>query len=316
MIKLFRDFKVIQAITFVLLGFIIYAVMDAIVKSLSREFPLVEILLFNALFALIPILYLSHRLDKHKSLRTKNLKLQTLRGFVMFVATFCAFYGYSRLPLADAYAITFSVPFFVIILSTVLLGETAGVRRWIAVLLGFLGVMFVVKPDHGIFNYASLGPLGAAIGIATGIIIVRHLGKTESSSSIAFYSNLVITLCAVIAIAASSIFFGITSYVKPTTEEFLLLAASGLLNGIADVFMFNAYKKATAPVLAPYQYTQIIWGMLVGYLVFGDVPDTDLIIGSSIVVASGLYLIYHDVRLEKKGKKATHQAEIMLAENR
>lgn len=325
MFQTLRNFKVLQAVGCVVTGFILYAIMDAIVKFLTQEFSLAEIIFYNAAFALIPICLLSYKVDGMKSLKTGNIKMQSFRGFVMFGATFCAFFGYSRMPLADAYAITFSVPFFVIIFSALLLKEMAGPRRWIAVIIGFVGVMFVAKPDHGVFSYDAFGPLGAAIGIALGIIIVRHLGKNNSSTSIAFYSNFVMTVLAVVFLYISSLsiiprefefFYLSTSFTMPNRPEFLLLAASGLLNGIADVFMFTAYKKASAPVLAPYQYTQVIWGMIVGYLVFGNVPDSDLLIGGGIVIVTGLYLIFHDTRSEKKLKNVPHQGEVMLSEDR
>lgn len=304
-----RDTKVLKGILFVIIGFILYAVMDAIVKDLSDEFSLSEIIFFNALFALFPILVMAFKLDGAKCLKTTNVKLHLTRGLIMFGATFAAFYGYSQMPLAEAYAIAFSVPFFIAIFSVIFLKEVVGLKRWVAVVVGFIGVMLILKPgpDH-VFSYAAFGPLGAAIGISFGIIIVRYLGRTESSLSIAFYSNFVI-LCVA----------GLTSlhqFVIPSLVDFMRLSVAGLLCGFADLFIFSAYKRVEGAILAPFQYTQILWGAIVGYLAFGDVPNEDLLIGGSVVIVSGLYIIISEAKLERRRKKRASQADVMLVEDR
>lgn len=304
-----KNTTVLKGILFVMTGFIIYAIMDAIVKDLSDEFSLSEIIFFNALFALLPILVMAFKLDGAKCLKTTNVKLHLTRGLIMFGATFAAFFGYSQMPLAEAYAIAFSAPFFITIFSMIFLKEYVGYKRWLAVIVGFIGVMLILKPGPDqVFSYAAFGPLGAAVGISLGIIIVRYLGRTESSLSIAFYSNFVI-LCAA----------GLTcmhNFIMPNWVDFMRLSVAGLLCGFADLFIFSAYKKVEGAILAPFQYTQIIWGVIVGYLAFGDVPNQDLLMGGSVVVASGLYIILRETRLEKKRKKRASQADIMLVEDR
>jgi drug/metabolite transporter (DMT)-like permease len=270
-----------------LLAFALFSSVDAMIKWLSADYPVHQMLFFNAIFALVPVALMTYRAGGLCELRTRRIGLHLLRAGCGTIAGFSAFTAYSMMPLADAYAIIFATPLLITVLSVPLLGETVRWRRWSAVLVGFVGVLIMLQPGNGSFDFAAGAALLAASASALSIILVRKLSTTETTASIAFYAN-----AAVAVVMACLLPIG---FVPPTLADLGLMAVAGLAGGAALMFLIAGYRRAQAAVVAPFQYSQMLWGVLLGWLLWGDLPAATVAVGATIVVASGLYILYREV---------------------
>ena len=280
------------------LAFGLFSIMDALVKWLSAAYPVPQLLVCNALFALVPVGVMVVRRGGLPQLRTRRLGLHLLRGLLGTTGGFLAFYAFSRLPLADAYAIIFATPLLITALSVPILGETVGWRRWSAVLVGFVGVLIMLRPGVAPIGAGSLAALGAAFASACAILLVRKLSVTETTTSIAFYSN-------VVAVLLMAVLFSPT-FIVPSLPDLALMAASGLFGGSALLILIAAYRRTPAALVAPFQYTQMIWAIVLGLLFWGDRPATAMLLGASIVAASGLFILYRETALGRRPTASLH----------
>jgi drug/metabolite transporter (DMT)-like permease len=244
-------------------------------------------LFFNAGFGLLPVALMTWRAGGLRELRTRRIGLHMLRACCGMAGGFCAFTAYSMMPLADAYAFIFATPLLITVLSVPMLGETVRWRRWSAVLVGFAGVLIMLQPGGGSFDIGAGAALLAASASALSIILVRKLSATETTASIAFYTN-----AAALVVMAFLLPIG---FVPPTLADLALMALAGLAGGTALMFLIAGYRRAQAAVVAPFQYSQMLWGVLLGWLLWGDLPSTAVAIGATVVVASGLYILYREV---------------------
>jgi drug/metabolite transporter (DMT)-like permease len=280
------------------LAFALFTVMDALIKWLSADYPVHQLVFSNGLFALVPVLLVSLRRGGLSRLRTQRLRLHVLRGLLGAAGGLLAFYAYSRLPLADAYAIIFTTPLMITALSLPVLGEQVGWRRWSAVAVGFLGVLIMLRPGLAPIGVGALAALGGACLSALSILLVRKLSTTESTASIALYSNLTVALT-----VAALLPFGGT---LPGTLDFCLMAAAGLIGGIALLVLIEAYRRAPAALVAPFQYSQMVWAILLGLVVWGDVPETAKLLGATVVAASGLFILHRETTLGRRPTASLH----------
>ncbi|HEX6143194.1 MAG TPA: DMT family transporter [Geminicoccaceae bacterium] len=276
-----------------LVAFLLFSLMDAVVKTLAVRYPAPEIVLGNGLVMLMVVAAMTLRRGGLAHLRTRRPGLQLLRGLASTLAATAAFFAFSRIPLADAYAIIFTTPLLVTLLSVPFLGEVVGWRRTAAVVVGFMGVMIMLQPGQGELGAGNLAALIAAFGAATGIIVMRKLATSESTVSIALYSNLTVVIALGLPLPA----YG----VMPTAADLGLFLLSGGLGSAALLLLISAYRLAPAALVAPLQYSQMIWGVLLGILIFGDLPGLHVLIGGAIVAASGLFTLYRQrvVRAER-----------------
>ena len=280
------------------LAFGLFSLMDALVKWLSAGYPVPQILVFNALFALVPVGAMVVHRGGLPQLRTRRLGLHLVRGVLGTTGGFLAFYAFSRLPLADAYAIIFATPLLITALSVPILGEAVGWRRWSAVLIGFVGVLVMLRPGMAPMSLGSLAALGAACASACAILLVRKLSVTETTTSIAFYSN-------VTAVVLTGIAFSAT-FVVPSLLDLALMAASGLIGGTALLVLIAAYRSSPAALVAPFQYSQMLWAILLGALFWSDVPEPVMLLGASIVAGSGLFILYRETALGRRPTASLH----------
>ncbi|MDF2781589.1 MAG: EamA/RhaT family transporter [Geminicoccaceae bacterium] len=280
------------------LAFALFTVMDTLIKWLSGGYPVHQLVFTNALFALVPVAVVSLRRGGLARLRTRRLPLHLLRGLFGLCGGLFAFYAYGRLPLADAYSIIFATPLLITALAVPVLGERVGWRRWSAVAVGFVGVLIMLQPGVAPIGPGSLAALGAAFASAIAILLVRKLSTTESTASIALYSN----LTGVLAMAALLPFGGVV----PSALDFLLMAASGLIGGTALLVLISAYRRAPAALVAPFQYSQMVWAILLGFLIWGDVPQPAKLFGAAIVAASGLFILYRETTLGRRPTASLH----------
>jgi len=270
-----------------LLAFVLFSSMDAMIKWLSADYPVHEMLFFNAAFGLLPVSLMTWRAGGLCELRTRRIGLHLLRAGFGMIGGFCAFTAYSLMPLADAYAFIFATPLLITVLSVPLLGETVRWRRWSAVVVGFAGVLIMLQPGNGSFDLAAGAALLAAFASALSFIFLHDPGATETTASIAFYTN-----AAGAAVMACLLPIG---FVPPTLADLALMALAGLTGGAALMLLIAGYRRAQAAVVAPFQYSQMLWGVLLGWLLWGDLPSTAVAAGATIVVASGLYVLYREV---------------------
>jgi drug/metabolite transporter (DMT)-like permease len=280
------------------LAFGLFSLMDALVKWLSASYPVPQILVCNALFALVPVGAMVVHRGGLPQLHTRRLGLHLVRGVLGTTGGFLAFYAFSRLPLADAYAIIFATPLLITALSVPILGEAVGWRRWSAVLIGFVGVLVMLRPGMAPMSLGSLAALGAACASACAILLVRKLSVTETTTSIAFYSN-------VTAVVLTGIAFSAT-FVVPSLLDLALMAASGLIGGTALLVLIAAYRSSPAALVAPFQYSQMLWAILLGALVWGDLPEPLMLLGASIVAGSGLFILYRETALGRRPTASLH----------
>lgn len=261
-----------------------FAAMDAMIKSVAGTYPTFQIVFFRSLFALLPLGVVVAREGGLRVLRTGRPLGHVARSAVGLAAMFCFFASFAHMPLADVYAIVFAGPLFLTALAVPLLGERVGWRRWTAVAVGFAGVLVVLRPGAGMLSGAALVCLLGSFLYALAMIMIRLLGRTESTATMVVYFTLTGTLAGAVGM--------IPDWVTPRGAADLgLLAAIGVAGGIAQLLMTSAFRMTPASTLAPFEYTALVWGVGFGWALFGEWPDAAVFLGAAIVAASGLYIV-------------------------
>jgi len=278
-----------RGIMLMLLSVALFSAMDALVKWLGATYPTLQIVFFRSLFAFVPLSVFLVRGGGLAGLRTQRPLQHAMRSLIGLAAVTSFFYAYSQMPLANVIAIGFAAPMFMTALSVPLLGEVVGPRRWTAVLVGFAGVLIMVRPDSGVFAGAAAIALAGTVFYALAMIFVRKLVRTESSTAIVFYFTLT---CTVISGA-----FMPFLWVAPDAQGWLMLITVGLIGGLAQMAMTNALRLADLSVVAPFDYTALIWTTGLGYLIWSEIPGAHVWLGVAIVIASGVYILYREARL-------------------
>jgi drug/metabolite transporter (DMT)-like permease len=199
------------------------------------------------------------------------------------------------MPLTDIFAIVMSAPLLISALSALLLKEPVGFRRWMAVLVGFSAVLVMVRPGGDIVPLAALFVVGSVITYAFAMILTRRLGSTETAGAMTFYSALVFLAVGLIAAPFT--------WIQPTLNGLLLMAATGLLAGSAQYCLTEAFRIAPPSVVAPFEYTSLLWAMLFGFLVWGDVPTTLVLVSATVVIASGIYVLHDEKATQKRNRE-------------
>ncbi len=260
-----------------------FATMNGFVKELRvQELPLMVIIWGRYFFHTILVLLLfPRRIPMLLSGSDKGLQL--VRSVLVLLATACMFTAVGFMPLADAVAITFIAPLLITALSVPLLNERVGLRRWIAVIIGFAGMLVIVRPGGGLFQPAALLPIGVTVFYALYQIITRVISHRTDPINTVFYTAIVGGVCMSLILP----FF----WQPPTGEQWLLLVVVGLLGGLGHWAIIMAYQRAEAPLVAPFAYTELIWASLMGIALFRDFPDVWTIVGAGVIAASGIYIL-------------------------
>lgn len=272
-------------------------VMAALMKLLSETLPIGEVMFARSFFALLPLsVWLAWRGEFPAALKTRNIKGHVLRGAFGGVALGSYLVALTYLPLPDVTAIQFLAPLLTLALASVLLGEVVGIFRWSAVGVGFIGVVLILWPylGHG-WTTADEGAIGALIAVlaaaltSLAMIQVRHLTGSETTGSIVFYFSVT---CALLALLTMP--FG---WSMPTPREAALLVTIGLIGGVGQILLTQSYRFAPASVIAPFDYTAMIWSLILGFMIFGEVPVPIVLVGAAVVIAAGLFVIWRERRL-------------------
>ncbi len=278
--------RVARGIGMALLAYASFSTADALLKLSSGSFSVFQIAFTMAFFATLPVLATTIGRGGIRSLVPRNKGMVAARGILAAICGCLAWSAFSILPMAEVYALLFAAPMLVTALSALLLGEAVGWRRWSATLLGFLGVLVMINPEFSALGFGHvLAGLGALAG-ALSFIVLKRIGATEKSGAL-----LMSVMLWVMAVTLPSALLG---WVWPSPAELALMALAGLLMGAGQAGLVFATREAPAVVVAPFQYSQMIWAVIFGILVFGDVPGLNLFLGLGIVVAAGLFIVYRE----------------------
>ena len=278
------------AISLKVLSVIFFVLMDVLIKKLSSDFNTFQIVFFRCFFGLFPVIVMLF--ITRSSLKTRKINLHLLRAVIACVAMYCFFRAFGILPLADVSSISFASIMIITILAIFLLGEKVGLRRWIAIIFGFIGVLIVFRPGTSLFSYYSLLPLLGAIALSFAVIIMKKLLSYDSPPTCSFYLHLFVAL-----VYSPLLFF---DWQNPSLNLWIMLIGMGFCGGIAQILLTNAYRLSSVNLLQPFDYTAIIWAITFGLIFFNDYPDRYVIIGSIVIVISTYYIIYRETKLGKK----------------
>ena len=236
----------------------------------------------------------------------RNLPAQIVRGLFLFGSTFFNFLALKTLQLAETVSIYFFAPMVITALAGPLLGEWAGWRRWLAVLIGLVGVLVITRPGFGAFGIGHVFALCSMASYCFYVIMTRHMGASETAESLIFYSALA-------PVVLMFPFVPLYGSVPQTGLQWVVLLSLGFIGAFGHWLLIKAYKQATTSALAPYPYSQMIWMIALGYLVFADLPDFWTLAGASIIVASGLYIVHREHRLRLRSRTAPNSENQELA---
>ncbi|HJT11184.1 MAG TPA: DMT family transporter [Dongiaceae bacterium] len=284
-------------------GVMIFSGQDWIIKLLSGDYPVHQAIAIRGVVAVLILLAYIALDGKIESLRSKRMGLLIVRGLVLMMAYTTYYLAFPSMPLANIVALWFTVPLFVTALAGPFLGEKVGVRRWAAAIVGFAGVLIIVRPLADSFSLASLLPIASALTYSISALMARRMGETESAPVMSFYQNLVYLLVALVMAAIfgsggfegtsdPSLEFLVRGWVTPSWIDLALLAACGVIASIATVLLTQAYRMAEANFVACFEYSAIIWATLGGYLFWREVPDVYFVVGAALIVVAGLYVLF------------------------
>ena len=293
------------AIALKLFAVFLFMVMAAMIKVATQEVPPGEAVFFRSFFALpIIVTWIWHRGELGEALIPNNIKGHFWRGFFGTAAMILTFGGLSLLPLPEVTAIGYATPIFTVILAAIMLGERPHFFRITAVVLGLLGVLIVMWPRLSLSSNTldTAGTLGAIMVLTAALlrafvqIHIRTLVKTEHTAAIVFYFSLTATVLSLFSLP-----FG---WIVPIPRDIYLLIGAGLVGGIAQICVTSSYRFAGASMLAPFDYSSMIFAALIGYVIFTEVPTLPVALGSILVVLGGILIIWRERNLGMDRRKA------------
>jgi len=265
-----------------------FSVMDLLVKW-SSDYPTGEVLFFRGFFGLLPTYFLIPK-DKLKTFyTTKRSKEHLFRCLMGLMALIAIVIALRELPLAVVVSLSYAAPLFITVLSIFLLSEKVGIFRWLAVLIGFIGVIIIAEPGFKGMNYLYFLPLIFCIGMAFVTITIRKLSTTEPIWLISMFFTITISITGLATIPMG--------WIMPNFQDFILLALIGVTGGAANLFLTQSYKLSEVSLVAPLKYLALIFAIIFGYLIWNEIPTVKTLIGSSLVVLASLIIfrreIYH-----------------------
>ena len=281
--------RVLRAILAILFSVSCFSVLNALSKTLTRDYPVAEVVWARYIVAFVLMIVLFMPRSGLNLFRWHNIGHQAVRGLLLFFSSCLYFHGLVHMPLASAASISLTSPLIVTALSSRFLGEAVGVRRWIAVGVGFAGALIVVRPGDANFQWASLLIVASTVCSAFYQLYSRRYGRVERPDASATMATIVGSV-----VAAPMLPF---DWITPAFGwDLVLFLGLGAMAAIGHYFLTVAYRLAPAAVVAPFNYVQLLGAVILGYLVFGNFPDFWTWVGAAVIVCSGLY-IGHEERL-------------------
>ena len=283
-----------------------FSIVDVIVKFLSADYAHYQLTFLRTVVALIVLLVMIVPFTGgFSALKTQRLGAHLVRGGCVVFANLCFFLGLAALPLGEAVAIFFVGPFLIAIFSILFLGETVGPRRWLAIAVGLIGVLMVLRPGTEAFQIASLLPVLAAAGYGLLHIMTRHIGGTEGATSMVFWTQIVMVVVSGFAgvllgdgrfdkFDHPSASFLLREWVWPNPFDAMLIIALGFTITIAGFAISEAYRRSEAAFIAPFEYIALPLAVVWGFVIFGEWPDALAQAGITLILVSGLILIWRE----------------------
>ena len=302
--------NVLKGILFKLASALMFAVMSALVRSVGEAIPVGQIVFFRSAFAIVPVILIY---TVTRQLRAAVVTSRPLghvgRGTMGAIGMFLSFAALARLPLADVTVISFASPLITVALAALLLKERVRVYRWSAVAIGFLGVLVMLAPHLDASRIAGHTPaetVGAMLALtsafcnAGAVIQTRRLVDTETTSSIVLYFSLSCAVAGAVTLPFA--------WVTPNGWQLAALTGTGVIGGLSHILLTESYRYAPASVVAPFDYTSILWAFILGYAMFGEVPAPLVFTGAGIVVATGLFVLWRERQLGLRRKREVEGA--------
>ena len=268
-----------------------FSIMDLLVKW-SGEYPTGQVMFFRGFFGIIPIFFLIPREKLKTFYKTKRPKEHFFRCIMGLMALVAIIIALRELPLAVVVSLSYAAPLFITVLSIFLLSEKVGIYRWLAVLIGFVGVIIISEPGIGEMNYLYFLPLIFCIGMAFVTITIRKLSSTEPIWLISIFFSIMILVASLITIP-----FG---WVMPNLQDFIFLVLIGITGGSANLFLTQSYKLSEVSLVAPLKYLSLIFAIIFGYLIWNEIPTTKTLIGASLVVFASLIIFRREIYHKEK----------------
>ena len=267
-----------------------FSLMDVIVKW-SVEYPIGQVLFFRGFFGIIFYFFIIPRERLHNFYKTKRPGLHFLRCASGLIALFAIFIALRKLPLATVVSISFAAPIFTTIFSIFLLSEKVGIFRWLAVIIGFFGILIITEPGISQLNIYYLFPIIFCLGLSYVAITIRQLSTTEPVWLISFYFSLSITLLSFLTIPKG--------WVMPSLNHLILLSFIGIFGGVANLWLSQSYKYSEVSLVTPLKYLALVFAIIFGYFIWGEVPTVKTIIGAFLVIISTLIIFRREIYNKK-----------------
>jgi len=278
--------SILRGIGFSLAGYAIFSLHDALIKSITGV-PVFQIVFFVVLFSFVPFVFMLAFSGKAISLRPNHPGLVGLRSLFGVGSLLCAFYAFTTLPMTQVYSLLFSAPVLITLLSIPILGEKVKLIRWIAILLGLIGILIVLRPGVVELSLGHLAALVGAVCIACASVVTRKIGAREHTVTLLLYPMLTNVLVSGVLVSLV--------YVPMPGIALLKVCSIGLLSVVAQMLMIHAFRSCEAQYIAPMQYSQMLWAVLYGALVFNESIDRYVVAGSAIIVLAGLMFIWREL---------------------
>ena len=284
----FRQETTGAAVGFMLLGVLGGLSLDLCAKALLANYSLEQFVFLRSLIGVSIFLLIGRQYGGLKALVTSKWRWHLLRTFLSTCTMFAFFYGLARMPLVDALTLGFTAPLMVTALSVPFLGEHVGWRRWTAVVIGFVGVLIILRPGATELTLASVSVLFAAFTYSCMAITSRKLASTETGYALSVY------VIAGPMIVSSTMLNGET-WALPDTNGWILFVLAGACSVVTWTGIVGAYRRASPALLAPFEYTALVGGAIAGYLIWNEIPDRWVVLGATIIIASGLFVVYREI---------------------
>ena len=275
-----------------------FSLMDVIVKW-SDDYPVGQVLFFRGFCGIIPILFLIPKdryLDFYKTTRPFLHFKRCLAGLIALVSIFVAL---RNLPLATVVSISFAAPIFITIFSIFLLKEKVGIYRWLAVLVGFVGIIFITEPGFSSLNLYYIYPIIFCLGLSYVAIAIRKLSSTEPAWLISFFFSFSIMLLSFL-----SFYQG---WILPSLIDLFLLSMVGILGGLANLWLSQSYKYSEVSLVSPLKYLALVFAIIFGYFIWNEIPTSKTLLGSSLVILSSFIIFRREMVLKKKLSVSRHE---------
>jgi drug/metabolite transporter (DMT)-like permease len=283
-----RDNHVVHGIMFMVGATVMFAISNAISKWVVASYPVGEVMFARSLSSLIVCSAFMLPVTGLAVFATHRVRDHLARGLSQAISQTFTVIAFSLMPLAGAIAINFSAPLFSGLVSVLWLKERAGAARWGTLLVGFVGVLVVVKPGADSFQLGALFALANAVMYGSVTVAVRGMSKTESANTLLMWQ--------MVTLAVFHAFLLVFGLRWPTPQDAALFGSMGVANAAAQYLWTKALHAAPATAVSPFYYFLLVWSLILGFFVWGDIPTTSLLVGSGIVVVSGLFLLFHEAQ--------------------